>query len=84
MGVFQIIRIILLVIMVLSGIGAAIMVLLQSSNTDATSALSNKSTPTDSFYSRNKGLRKEALYKTWTYVFSIVLAVCSIVFFIIS
>ncbi len=84
MGPFQIIRIILLVIMLLSGVGIAVMVLLQSSNSDGVSALSNKSTPNDSFYSKNKSLRKESLYKMWTYICGITLAVCSIVFFIIG
>jgi protein translocase SecG subunit len=84
MGPFQIIRIILLVIMMLSGIGTIIMVLMQKSNSDGVSALSSKSSSTDTFYGKNKGMRKEWLYKVWTYVFGITLAVASIVFFILS
>lgn len=84
MGVFQIIRIILLVIMLISGVIAAVMVLLQSSNSDGTSALSNSSTSTDSFYGKNKGMRKEVQYKRWTLISAITLAVASVIFFILA
>lgn len=84
MGPFQIIRIILLAIMMISGITATVMVLLQSGNSDATSALSNTSSTNDSFYGKNKGLRKENVYKRWTYISGITLAVVSILFFILS
>ncbi|MEG1528513.1 MAG: preprotein translocase subunit SecG [Clostridia bacterium] len=86
MTVVVIIRIILVILMFLSGVVATILVLLQRSNSDGTSALSGSGSGKDSnsFYQRNKGMRKESVYKMWTFICSAVLAVCSIVFFILG
>lgn len=84
MGPFQIIRIILLILMTLSGLTATVMVLLQQSNSDATGALTNSSNTTDSFYGKNKGMKKDHKFKMWTLISGITLAVTSIIFFILG
>lgn len=71
--------------MLVSGVAAIVLVLLQESNSDGTSALSGGSaSDSDSFYGKNKGKRIEAKLKTWTFVSAIALAVFSIVFFILG
>jgi preprotein translocase subunit SecG len=78
-----VLRIILAILMLISGIAAIILVLFQSSNSDGTSALSGGGSG-ESFYQKNKGRNKESQYKTWTFICAGLLAVCSIVFFILG
>ena len=77
-------RIILAILMLASGVAAIVLVLLQNSNSDGTSAFSGGSNQSDTFYAKNKSKRKESLLKIWTYACAIVLALCSIVFFILT
>lgn len=79
-----IIRIILSILMLVSGIGVIILILLQSSNSEGTAALSGAKSQQDTYLGRNQGKRKEAQYKLWTFIIAGVLAVCSIVFFILG
>lgn len=80
----MVIRIVLAALMLVSGIAAIVLVLMQKSNSDGTSALSGGSDSSDTFYAKNKSKRAESKVKTWTYISAIALAVCSIVFFILG
>ncbi|MDD3831096.1 MAG: preprotein translocase subunit SecG [Clostridia bacterium] len=79
------IRVILAVIMLLSAITVAVLVLFQTSNSDGTSAFTGGSASKDNetFYGRNKGRRVESKLKMWTFITAGVLAVCSIVFYVL-
>lgn len=79
-----IIRIILALLMLVSGVAIVVFVLMQQSNSDGTSALSGASNSSDTFYGKNKGRRLESQLKLWTLICSVVLAICSIVFFILG
>lgn len=82
---FVVMRMILAVLMLAAGVAATVLVLFQRSNSNGVSALSGSSDEqSDSFYGKNKGKRREAKIKMWTYICALVLAITSIMFFILS
>jgi len=76
-------RIILLVLMALSSIFLIFAILKQPGNSDGVSAISGSSN-SDTFYGKNKGKRLENQLKKWTMIAGIVLAVASVLFFVIT
>lgn len=82
-------RIILAAAMLIGGVGAIILVMLQKGNSDGTSALSggtvrNSEQDVESFYGKNKGLRRDSRLKLYTWICTALVTVCSIVFFILG
>lgn len=63
-----------------------VVVMLQSSNSDGMEAMSGKSSSDDrdSYYGKNSSNTKEGRLKTWTYICATALAVCAIVFLILT
>ncbi len=61
-------------------------VMKQSGNTDGMEAMtgSSKSDENESYYGKNSSERKEAKLKLWTYICAGALAVCCIVFLILT
>ena len=76
-------RIILLALMALSSIFLIFAILKQTGNSDGVSAISGSSN-TDTFYGKNKGKRLESRLKKWTMIAGIILAVASVLLFVIT
>lgn len=76
-------RIILLVLMALSSLFLIFAILKQPGNSQGASAITGSGT-TDTFYGKNKSKRFENQLKKWTVICGIILAVCSVLFFVIG
>ena len=72
---------ILIALMALVALAAIILVLLQPSNSQGIEALGGSS---ETFYGKNKGRSVESKLKLWTIICVAVLAVLSIIFFILQ
>lgn len=79
-----IVRIILAIFMLLSGVAAVVLVLLQSSNSEGLTAFTGSKSQQDTYLGKNQGKRREAQFKFWTFIAAGLLTVCSIVFFILA
>ena len=75
-------KIILLVLVVFSSLFIIFAVLKQPGNSNGTAITGNNNT--DTFYGKNKAKRMENQLKKFTVVAGIVLAVCSILLFIVN
>ena len=78
---YPIVNGILIALMALVAVGAIICVMLQPSNSQGIEALGGSS---ETFYGKNKGKSIEAKLKLWTIICVAVLAVLSIIFFILQ
>ncbi len=78
------IRIILVALMLISAVYVIIVVMRQEDNSDGLGALAGQSSENESFYGKNKAKSKEHRQKVWTVIASCVMAVSSIVFFILA
>ena len=79
--VYRTLSIILISLMTLSALAIVILILLQPSNSSGIDALGGSS---ETFFGKNKGKSVEEKMKKWTWVCLAVLAVFSIVFFILQ
>ncbi|MEG2014225.1 MAG: preprotein translocase subunit SecG [Clostridia bacterium] len=83
-AIFIIKMVLCAIILVCSGF-MIVVVMIQKSNSDGTSALGGSgSSDNDSFYGKNKSQRKEHQLKIWTFIAAGLLAICSIVVVILS
>ena len=80
MDIFHVIRLIILLLVVLLAIGLIVIVMLQPSETQGLGAISGG---TDTFFAKNKSKTLQGLLRRLTIIFSIALAVLTIVFFIL-
>lgn len=80
-SVYYIINGILIALMAIVAVGAIICVLLQPSNSQGIEALGGSS---ETFYGKNKGKSTEAKLKMWTIICVAILAVLSVIFFILQ
>jgi preprotein translocase subunit SecG len=71
----------MIVLMALSAIAIVILILLQPSNSSGIDALGGSS---ETFFGKNKGKSVEEKMKKWTWICLAILAVFSIVFFILQ
>ncbi len=78
---YRIVSFVLIALMFLAAIAAIVLVLLTPGNSQGIDALGGSS---ETFYGKNKGQSREYKLKKWTTVCLIVLAVLSIVFFILQ
>ncbi|MBO5525268.1 MAG: preprotein translocase subunit SecG [Clostridia bacterium] len=78
--VYQIICIVLVFLMLVAAVAAIILVLMQPSNSDGIQAIQGSS---ETFFGKNKGKSIEEKLKKWTIVCLVVLAVLSVIFFIL-
>lgn len=80
------IKIALAVIALVCTVFIICVVLMQSGNSDGMEAISgsSKSDDSETYYGKNASSRRDAKLKLWTYICSGVLAVCCIVFIILS
>ncbi len=83
-----IINIVLAVLILICAGFITFVVMKQSGNSDGLQAIQGGSSSSDdeseSFYGKNSGMRTETKLKKWTYICSIVLAVCCIAFVILG
>ena len=77
---FQGISITLIILMALAALTAIVLILLQPSNSSGIDALGGSS---ETFFGKNKGKSIEEKMKKWTWICLIVLAVLSIIFFLL-
>lgn len=70
----------LIVIMAVAALAAIVLILLQPSNSSGIDALGGSS---ETFFGKNKGKALEEKMKKWTWICLIVLAVFSIIFFLL-
>ena len=70
----------LIVIMAVAALAAIVLILLQPSNSSGIDALGGSS---ETFFGKNKGKALEEKMKKWTWICLIVLAVLSIIFFLL-
>ena len=70
----------LIVVMAIAALAAIVLVLLQPSNSSGIDALGGSS---ETFFGKNKGKALEEKMKKWTWICLIVLAVLSIIFFLL-
>ena len=77
---FHVVAIILIVLIAVAAIAAIVLVLLQPSNSSGIDALGGSS---ETFFGKNKGKSIEARMKKWTWICLAVLAVLSIIFFLL-
>ena len=78
--ILRIIRIVCVVLLAISARAIIVLVLLQPSASEGMGAISGQAY--DSFYSKNKARTSEGVMKILTVVFSIVILIVTIVFFI--
>jgi protein translocase SecG subunit len=78
------IRIVLMALMLISAVYVVIVVMQQEDNSEGLGALAGQNSENESFYGKNKAKNKEHRQKIWTIIASCVMAVCSIVFFILA
>ena len=79
--VYVISSVTLIILMFIAALAAVILVLLQQSNSEGIQGITASS---ETFFGKNKGQSVESQLKKWTWICLIVLAVLSIVFFIIQ
>ena len=77
----DVVNLIFIILMTISAITSIILVLLQPGNSDGMDALGGSS---ETFYGKNKGRSIESKLKLWTYICLGVLAVLSVLFFILQ
>lgn len=77
----DVVIIVLLVLLMLCAAAAVVLVLFQPGNSQGIDALGGSS---ETFFGKNKGRSKESKMKKWTVIVLIVLAVLSLVFFILQ
>ena len=77
----RILSIAMIVLMALSAIAIVILILLQPSNSSGIDALGGSS---ETFFGKNKGKSVEEKMKKWTWICLAILAVFSIIFFILQ
>jgi preprotein translocase subunit SecG len=78
---YRTLSIALIVLMALAALAIIILILLQPSNSSGIDALGGSS---ETFFGKNKGKSIEAKMKKWTWICLAILAVLSIVFFILQ
>ncbi|MBR2029928.1 MAG: preprotein translocase subunit SecG [Clostridia bacterium] len=76
-------KIILLVVMALSAAFLIFAIVKQPGNSSGSDAITGAGS-TDTFYGKNKAKRFENQLKKWTIICGIILAVCSVLFFVIG
>ena len=81
--VILVLRIILMVLMALSSLFLIFAILKQPGNSQGSSAITGAGA-TDTFYGKNKSKRFENQLKKWTIICGAILAVCSILFFVLG
>ena len=79
--IHRVLSITLIVLMALAAIAIVILILLQPSNSSGIDALGGSS---ETFFGKNKGKSIEAQMKKWTWICLAILAVFSIIFFILQ
>lgn len=79
--VYYVVNGILIALMALVAVAAIILVLLQPANSQGIDALGGSS---ETFYGKNKGRSIESKLKLWTIICIAVLAVLSVIFFILQ
>ena len=79
--VYYVVNGILIALMALVAVAAIILVLLQPANSQGIDALGGSS---ETFYGKNKGRSIESKLKLWTIICVAVLAVLSVIFFILQ
>lgn len=79
-GTYQAIGIVLIIIMAIAALAAIVLVLLQPSNSSGIDALGGSS---ETFFGKNKGKAIEERLKKWTWICLLILAVLSIIFFLL-
>ena len=77
----RVLSIAMIVLMALSAIAIVILILLQPSNSSGIDALGGSS---ETFFGKNKGKSVEEKMKKWTWICLAILAVFSIIFFILQ
>ena len=77
-------RIVLMALMLIAAVYVIIIVMMQESNDEGLGAIGGQSSENESFYGENKAKSKERTQKVLTIVASVVIAVCSILFYIIA
>ena len=70
----------MIILMCVAALAAIILILLQPANSSGIDALGGSS---ETFFGKNKGKSMEAKMKKWTWICLIVLAVLSIIFFLL-
>lgn len=80
-NVYRIVSIVLVVAMFVAAVAAIILVMCQPGNSQGIDALGGSS---ETFFGKNKGKSTESVLKKWTVICLIVLALLSIVFFILQ
>ena len=78
---YMIIGTVLVLCMLVSSIAAIVLVLMQPSNSDGIQAIQGSS---ETFFGKNKGKSIEEKMKKWTYIALGVLALFSILFFVLG
>ncbi len=78
---YRALSITLIVLMALAALAIIILILLQPSNSSGIDALGGSS---ETFFGKNKGKSIEAKMKKWTWICLAILAVLSIIFFILQ
>ncbi len=79
-NVFVILAAVAMVLMFVAALGAIILVLLQQSNSDGIQGITGSS---ETFFGKNKGQSIESKLKKWTWITLCVLAVLSIIFYVV-
>lgn len=79
-NVFVILAAIAMVLMFVAALGAIIVVLLQQSNSDGIQGITGSS---ETFFGKNKGQSIESKLKKWTWITLAVLAVLSVIFYVV-
>ena len=77
-------RIILLALMAISALFIIFAVLKQPGNSGSSISAISGSSQADTFYGKNQAKRFENKLKKWTMIAGIVLAVCSVLFFVLG
>ncbi len=78
---YQAVSLVFIILMFAAALAAIVLVMLQPGNSNGIDALGGSS---ETFYGKNKGKSTESLLKRWTVVCLVVLAVFSVVFFILQ
>lgn len=79
-NVFVILAAVAMTLMFVAALGAIILVLLQQSNSDGIQGITGSS---ETFFGKNKGQSIESKLKKWTWITLCVLAVLSIIFYVV-
>ncbi len=79
-NVFVVLAAVAMGLMFVAALGAIILVLLQQSNSDGIQGITGSS---ETFFGKNKGQSIESKLKKWTWITLAVLAVLSIIFYVV-